>query len=43
MLLLLWKATPICEKSLLKVIAVTCDASSNRKLFRMNALPSYTG
>ena len=33
---LLWKAISICEKSSLKVIAVTCDgASPNRKLFRM--------
>ena len=34
---LLWKAISICEKSLLKVIANTCDcASPNRKLFRMH-------
>ena len=34
---LLWKAISICEKSSLKVIAVTCDgASPNRKLFRMH-------
>ena len=34
---LLWKAISICEKSSLKVIAVTCNgASPNRKLFRMH-------
>ena len=34
---LFWKATSVCEKSSLKVIAVTCDgASPNRKLFRMH-------
>ena len=37
MFLLLWKAISICEKSSLKVIAVTCDgASPNRKLFQMH-------
>ena len=34
---LLRKAISICEKSSLKVIAVTCNgASPNRKLFRMH-------
>ena len=34
---LLWKAISICEKSSLKVIAVTCDAASpNRKVFRVH-------
>ena len=37
MFALLWKAISICEKSSLKVIAVTCNgASPNRKLFRMH-------
>ena len=37
MFLLLWKTISICEKSSLKVIAVTCNgASPNRKLFRMH-------
>ena len=34
---LLWKAISICEKSFLKVIAVTCDgASFNRSLIKMH-------
>ena len=37
MFLLLWKTISICEKSSLKVIAVTCNgAFANRKLFRMH-------
>ena len=37
MFLLLWKTISICEKSSLKVIAVTCNgAFPNRKLFRMH-------